>query len=337
MSMPSGMTTNQPDAYSLGIVANAFLTAAPTDPFAGQVVDQIATLAKVNGDKVSWDTGGTQTNFYGQGNDSDVAATALCTHALLLAGGHKDTVDGALGFLTSSRDAGGNFGSTQATIWTLRALLLSAKTGTEGAVGTFAVDVDGAPFAQTTLTKDQSDVMTTIDLGTLATVGSHAISLNFAGTGKVSYNLVAQHNIPWTALPTPTVPGPLSITVAYDKTRIALDETVTETITVRNNTKSEQNMILVTVGLPPGFQVATEDLDAYKTQKVLSDYDVTGKQVILYVSALQAAAVQKFVYRLHAVMPVKVSDCGGEAMLYYQPEMKTAAPATILEVVAAMP
>jgi uncharacterized repeat protein (TIGR01451 family) len=147
--------------------------------------------------------------------------------------------------------------------------------------------------------------------------------------------LVSQHSVPWTALPPPTIAGPLGITVAYDKTRIALDETVTETITVRNNTQSAQNMILVTVGLPPGFQVATEDLDAYKTQKVLSDYDVTGKQVILYVSALQPAAVQHFVYHLHAVMPVKASDCGGEAMLYYQPEKKTSAPATVLEVVSA--
>lgn len=333
MGTATGM--GMPDAYSLGIVANAFLTAAPTDPFAGQVVDQIVLLAQASGEKVSWDTGGTETPFYAQGNDSTVTATALCTHALLLAGGHKDTVDKALAFLTSSRDANGNFGSTQATIWTLRALLLAAKTGTEGAVGSFAVDVDGASFAQAVLTQDQADVMTTIDLGSLATVGSHELSFRFVGTGKVSYNLVSQHNIPWTSLPPPVATGPLSVTVAYDKTRIALDETVTETVTVRNNTQSTQDMILVTVGLPPGFQVATEDLDAYKTKKVLSSYELTGKQVILYVSTLGRAAVQTFVYHLHATMPVKASDGGAQATLYYQPEKKSTAAATILEVVSA--
>ena len=332
--MTTGTTTGGPDAYSLGIVANAFLTAAPSDPFTSQVVDQIVSLAQANGDKVSWDTGGTETNFYGQGNDSAVAATALCTQALLLGGGHKDMVDQALTFLTSSRDASGNFGSTQATIWTLRALLLAAKVGTQGAVGTFSVGVDGTAFAPAVLTQEQADVMTTIDLGSLATVGSHDIALNFVGSGKVSYNLVSQHNIPWTALPPPPASGPLGITVSYDKTQISLDDTVTETVTVRNNTKNTQDMILVTVGLPPGFQVVTDDLDAYKTKKVLSSYDLTGKQVILYVSTLAPDAVQPFVYHLQATMPVKASDLGAEAMLYYQPEQKASAPATILEVVS---
>ncbi|HJX63657.1 MAG TPA: hypothetical protein VJ860_06855 [Polyangia bacterium] len=84
----------------------------------------------------------------------------------------------AEGFKTAS-------GSTQATIWTLRALLLAASKGTDGAVGSLDVAVDNAAFTTLALTADQADVMTTVDLSTLATTGKHDVTLTFVGTGKV--------------------------------------------------------------------------------------------------------------------------------------------------------
>jgi hypothetical protein len=238
-----------------------------------------------------------------------------------------------MAFITSSRDANGNFGSTQATIWSLRALLQAAKAGTDGAVGQFSVTVDGKPFSTLPLTMDQADVMTTVDMGTLATVGAHEIDLAFAGTGKVSYNLVSTHNVPWAMLPAPP-PGPIGLTIAYDKTQLLLNDTATATLTVRNNTQSTEDMILVTVGLPPGFTLATADLDAYMAQKVLSRYDVTGKQLILYVSSLGAGRTLALSYHLTASMPVQASDGGVAAMMYYEPHKTASAPAQTLQVVA---
>ena len=92
-------------------------------------------------------------------------------------------------------------------------------------------------------------------------------------------------------------------------------------------------MIMVTLGLPPGFQVATEDLDAYKTSKVLSAYEITGKQLMLYLSVLPASGSQTFKYRLQATMPVTASDGGAEVYLYYQPKQRSAAAAVTLQVV----
>jgi hypothetical protein len=211
---------------------------------------------------------------------------------------------------------------------------LAASKGSDGAVGSLDVGVDGATFTTLALTADQSDVMTTVDLSTLATIGDHAVTLTFVGAGKVSYNLVAQHNLPWASAPA-TPSGPLSVTVAYDKTSLVLDETATATVVVKNNTASVQNMIMVTLGLPPGFQVATQDLDAYKTSQVLSAYEITGKQLMLYVSTLPASGSQTFKYRLQATMPVTASDGGAEVYLYYQPNQRSAAQAVTLLVTEA--
>ena len=326
------------DPYTLALAANAYLAAAPTDPVAAQLIAKLVATATITGDKASWDTAGTETTFYGNGQDGAVATTGLVAQALLQDGGHNDLVDEAVAFLTGSRDENGNFGSTQATIWTLRALVAAARLGTDAAVGAFTVSVDGAPFMDVPLTKDQSDVMTTVDMGSLASVGSHDVTLSFVGTGKVSYNLVSSYNVPWAQVPMPAPStGPLGVTLAYDKTSLTTNDTAAATVTVQNNTASEEDMILVTLGIPPGFAIATADLDAYKAKQTLSAYEITGQQLILYVTSLGPNATQSYVYHLQATMPINASDGGAKVSLYYEPEKKAAAPATILQVVAAQP
>src|SRR5690606_35919063 len=97
-------------------------------------------------------------------------------------------------------DSLGNFGSTQATVWALKTLLLAATKGTAPAIGEFIVEVNGEPTHSLTLTEEQSDVMTTIDLTQFAQPGEHQVELTFSGEGKVSYNLVSAYNVPWQAV-----------------------------------------------------------------------------------------------------------------------------------------
>jgi alpha-2-macroglobulin-like protein len=174
--------------------------------------------------------------------------------------------------------------------------------------------------------------MTTVDLGSMATPGSHEVALSFAGTGKLSYNVVAQHHVPWSMVA--PAPGPLSIEIAYDKKQLAMDDIVKASVTVKNNTSSAQDMILMTLGLPPGFELLTEELERYRSERKLSMYETTGRQLILYVTQLPGSATQVFEYRLRATMPVRAADGGAEVALYYQPEKRASAEAVTLEVTA---
>ncbi len=122
--------------------------------------------------------------------------------------------------------------------------------------------------------------------------------------------------------------------MTYDKTSLFLNDTATASVNLTNGSAQTQNMVLVTLGIPPGFQVLTEDLDAYVQQKVLSQYELTGKQLILYLTTLSPSAVLSLKYRLQATMPVKAADGGAEAHLYYEPAQRTVAAATTLEVVS---
>ena len=191
--------------------------------------------------------------------------------------------------------------------------------------------MDGSPFTTLSLTADKPDVMTTVDMKSLATTGAHQVKLSFVGSGKVSYNLVARHNLAWVDAP-PEPSGPLSVSISYDKTTLNVNDTVQATVHVVNNTASVQNMVIVSLGIPPGFAVQTDDLDAYKQSGQLSSYDLTGKQLILYLSALPPSSTTTFKYHLRATMPVKATDGGAEAYLYYQPDQKTSAPGTVIQV-----
>ncbi|MCU0693674.1 MAG: hypothetical protein MUF54_19980 [Polyangiaceae bacterium] len=191
----------------------------------------------------------------------------------------------------------------------------------------FNVALDGESFTTLDLSQDQWDVMQTVDMSTLAATGSHDIQLTFAGTGRVSYNLVSSHHVPWNEVPAEP-PGPLAITVSYDKTTLTMDETVTATVHVTSNTTTNQNMILVTVGLPPGFEVMVEDFAQYLAASKLSHFELTGKQLTLYLSSLAAGATEAFSYRLRATMPVKAADGGAQAYPYYEPDTTTSAAST---------
>lgn len=319
------------DAYTLAIVANAFALARPDDPLLEQVIDQLEEHKQVDGEKISWDSGETQTNFYATGNDAAVSTTALVAHALLSLGGHPDLIDGALEFLAAAKDPNGNFGSTQATVWALRTLTLATRKGTESAIGVLDVFVDDTLFHSLALTADRSDVMTRIDLSSLAAAGEREVRLAFEGTGQASYNLVSSHHLPWSAVPREPA-GPLAVSLSYDKSSLSVDEAVEATAEVKNTTASTQNMVLVTLGIPPGFSVETAALDASISDSALSRYEITGRQLILYITELPAESTRRYNYRLRATMPVSASDGGAEAHLYYEPSTRTASPATALVV-----
>jgi uncharacterized protein YfaS (alpha-2-macroglobulin family) len=307
------------DPYTLGILANALLLTAPNSSVTAAVFGRIIKIQKTDGTKIYWPAGDTQTNMYGSGEDADITTTALIAQALIRAGGYGESVRGALEFLVSHKDSLGNYGSTQATIWTLRALLLSATTGTDVAVGTLDVLLDNKPFAKVNLTADQSDVMTTVDMGSSLLSGTHDVKLSFVGTGKASYHLVSSYNLAWADVPAEP-PGPVSVAITYDKTDLALNDMATAMVSITNNTDKTENMVMVTLGVPPGFQVVGEDFDSYLTSGVLSRWESTGKQLMLYVSSLKASSTLKISYRLQATMPVTASDGGGEAHLYYEPD-----------------
>ena len=81
--------------------------------------------------------------------------------------------------------------------------------------------------------------------------------------------------------------------------------------------------------MPPGFTVLSEDLSAlvakYKdlpkgsTLPILSRYELTGRQILVYTNNLQAGVPLTFSYRLQARFPLSAQTPASAAYDYYNP------------------
>ncbi|MGD8792318.1 MAG: hypothetical protein PVF47_07160, partial [Anaerolineae bacterium] len=98
---------------------------------------------------------------------------------------------------------------------------------------------------------------------------------------------------------------------------------------------------IVDLGIPPGFEVAGEDLadlvarhtdlpPDYEGAKI-SRFDLTGRQIIVYLEGLEAGQPLEFNYRIRARYPIKAQTPPSSAYDYYNPGISgVSAPAAIV-------
>jgi uncharacterized protein YfaS (alpha-2-macroglobulin family) len=99
---------------------------------------------------------------------------------------------------------------------------------------------------------------------------------------------------------------------------------------------------IVDLGLPPGFEVETEDLarlvarDAERSEEVagprIKRYELTGRQIILYIKDLSSGQPLTFSYRLRAKFPLRAQTPASSAYDYYNPGVVADAAPQLLTV-----
>src|SRR4029077_17150871 len=161
--------------------------------------------------------------------------------------GAPGTAGKALSYIASKKDASGTWGTTQATIMALRALLLSTEKGAADVRGTLEVSLNGKPVEKLTLTPENNDLLHQFVFKEID-AKANAVDIKFTGKGGLAYQVVGRYFVPWGENPAGEA---LSIGVAYDRTRLAQDDIATATATVKNNLPKSGNMVMVDLGIPP--------------------------------------------------------------------------------------
>jgi uncharacterized protein YfaS (alpha-2-macroglobulin family) len=147
--------------------------------------------------------------------------------------------------------------------------------------------------------------------------------------------VVGEYFLPWDQKPQGE---PMSIDVAYDRTRLAQDDIATATVTVKNNLRKAANMVMVDVGIPPGFDLLTEDLDDYRDQSAklksgrMEKFSLTATQAILYFDSFAPGDTVTFKYRLRAKYPIRAKTFASRVYEYYAPDVQSVARPIQLEV-----
>jgi len=261
--------------------------------------------------------------YYGGGDGTNIEATALAVLALLESGQAPDLVSKALGFLTSKKDSFGNWGTTHATILTLKAFVKSLSALTQEAAGTVTVGINDFVAEPLVVDADNQDVFFQFELGEhVDPVGENDVTVAFAGEGTLMYQVVWTYWVPGEAA-APT--GPLAIDVAYDKTELAVNDLVHVTATVTNVSEAVAPMVIVDLGLPPGFSLVADDLVQAVADLKIEKFETTDRQIIVYVDAIDPGETLELTYQLQAKYPLKVQCPDSSTSLYYDASSKASA------------
>jgi uncharacterized protein YfaS (alpha-2-macroglobulin family) len=313
------------DAYTLAVAAN-FLQSR-------HAIELLMGAKNEKNDFVWWSA--QETGVYSTGASAAVETTGLAVQALLKAGMESATASKALKFLASKKDASGTWGTTQATIMALRALLLSMDKGAADVSGTVEITLNGRPAGQLVLTADNNDLLHQFALAGIDQRGANRVELKFAGKGGLAYQVAGRYFLPWDARPEAE---PLTIDVQYDRTSLAQNDVATATATVKSNLRQTAKMVMVDLGIPPGFELLTDDLEAYKTQSAgkqsgrLEKFSMTATQAILYFDSIAAADTVTLKYRLRAKYPIKAKTFASRVYEYYDPSVGATARPVEMEV-----
>jgi hypothetical protein len=310
------------DAYSLALAANALAAYDPKDPATRAVMDYLYEARIQDGDTVYWQMG--DVSFMGAtGQSGSVETTALATYALLRARAHPDAVSGAFSFLIQGKDAWGTWGTTQATILSLKALLLaSEQQGKAEGPATLNVSLNSELTQKIVIDGTNADVVhqVTFDRG-LSPSGNNQVQIDLTGGGNLMYQVTTHYYLPWDRVPTtPPDKEPITIDLSYDRTELAVNDEVTVNVGVQLNQPGVVKMALIDLGVPPGFTVLTEDLNRLVEKGLIARYELTGRQIIIYLEDLISEAPLYLSYRLRARFPMHAQTPPSAAYDYYNPE-----------------
>jgi hypothetical protein len=324
----------QEDAYSLALIANALAAYDPDDSITKAALDRLYEMRVEDGDagqsavRVYWPMGGA--SFMGAtGQSGSMETTALAAYAFMKAGVHSDAVSGALAYLIQSKDSWGTWSTTQATILSLKTLLLATEQmGKAEGPATVRVSLNNELTQEIVIDESNSDVvhMVSFDRG-FSPSGNNRVQIELEGGGNLMYQVMTRYYLPWDRVESvPKTEELITIDVEYDRTQMAVNDEVTVDVGVHLNKAGVVQMALIDLGVPPGFSVLTEDLARLVEQGVISRYELTGRQIIIYLENLAHETPLSFSYRLRARFPMRAQTPPSSAYDYYNPGDLTVQP-----------
>jgi hypothetical protein len=290
--------------------------------------------ARTEKDDLAW-WSSEETGVFATGTSASVETTALAVQALLKYGKGAAIAAKALRYIAAKKDAAGTWGTTQATIMALRALLLSTEKSANDVQGTLEITLNGRAVDTLTLNPENSDLFHQLVFPQIDPRSANTVALRFTGRGGLAYQVVGRYFIPWDQRPDNE---PLSINVTYDRTRLTEDDIATATATIKNNLTKAANMVMVDLGIPPGFDLASEDLERYQEESArrrsgrLQKFTLTATQAILYFDCFAPGETATVKFRLRAKYPIRARTFQSRVYEYYEPEVQSVAAPVELEV-----
>jgi hypothetical protein len=121
-----------------------------------------------------------------------------------------------------------------------------------------------------------------------------------------------------------------TMAVDYDRTKLSTNDLLRAKATLKYHGKMPTYMVIVDLGIPPGFTADPGDFAEMAGKKKIQKFSLTSRQVILYIGDVKQGDVMTFEYGLKPKYPIKAKTPATVAYEYNAPVNRaTAKPVEI--------
>lgn len=301
LALAAGTLLNLPEKKAEGVAAARRLAAGQDKSGAWLVADHSITRST--------------------GHNLTVETTALALLALMKADGFDDAVRGGVEWLNNHRGGFGEWGATQATVLTLRALSTYAmKARRIPTAGDLEVVVNGQPAGRAHFEAGAKDAIVVSGLGRFLKPGTNTLELVLTGADKLPYSVAIGYR---SVKPGSAPDAVVGLETRLDRTSAAMGETVRLTAEITNRTQSGQPMTMARLGLPGGLKEQTWQLKELREKGVVAFWETRPREVILYFRELAPGEKKIVNVDLVAEVPGTYTGPASSAYLYYTNDKKT--------------
>jgi A-macroglobulin complement component/alpha-2-macroglobulin family protein/alpha-2-macroglobulin-like protein len=339
------IATGSHDPYLIALAASALLNAGRTAD-GDRLLQTLTELQTPDGSLT-----GLTTVTQSGGLSLTMETSSLAAIAWLKNPRFSGPAGRAAKWIVSHRQGHGGFGSTQATVLALKALVGYAKTASVARRGgTLQVMRGDELLAQTTLPAG-AETGSTIELtglGSKLLPGETDLDLRAPDFGRLSFAMEVLYH----SLKPPSDPNcPLRLTVALASggrqapddqaandlpsssdasgglrpplaSSLRTGDTIRLEGSVKNTTERGLPMTVVILGFPAGLEPRAEELNELREAGTFDYYELRPREIICYWRSLDPQAEQHLAITLTAAIPGEYTAPASRTYLYYTAEQK---------------
>jgi hypothetical protein len=315
------------DPYFLALVANSLINRARTAD-GTKLLEKVVAAQKEDGHL----NGETTSITHSSGRDLEIETTALAVLGWLKAnpGTFQQPLSKAIKWLGQQRGGYGGFGSTQATILTLKALIGYTRANKKTAeAGTLRLFVDEKEVAKLDFSAGAADALTLAVPNPEEALkpGKNKVRVEITGKNVFPYTLSWSYQ---TLQPASTDKCPVRLETSLARTEVKEGDSVRMTVKVANVSGQGQGMAVAIIGLPGGLGLP-EDMKQLKdyirvpedgNRPLVSAFEPRGRELVLYWRDMAPDQKIEVPIDLICRVPGEYSGPASRAYLYYNADHK---------------
>ena len=253
------------------------------------------------------------------GRNLHIETTSLATLAMLRAKVGPKPIFRAIRWLRKQRSPYGGFGTTQATVLALKAIVqFDKRYGKEPSNGSLEVKVNEQVVSKTNFFKNARSVSFKKFISALRP-GKNTLKLKLASKRAIPFGLGFRY---YTFAPHSSPNTRVDLKTTLQKEKLKLGETVRLTATLTNKTKEGLPMTMARIRFPGALSYQTWQLKALKEKKMVAYYETRPREVILYLRGMKPSEKKDIHLDLVASVTGNYNSSSSSAYLYYTNEDK---------------